>query len=82
MRELERRLERLEHLHQAHDELPTVFVRFSDADPAAISYFGTLGSETLSRDEGESMAAFEKRAIAHFEPKRPPRCGLVLLFLD
>ena len=82
MRDLMKRLERLEQASVDGDDLPTIFISFvgmpgDDPSPSTISH----GSETLARADGESWDDFKRRAAAHFEPKRRPRCGLVM-FID
>lgn len=79
MRDLMKRLDRLEQLSGATSNLPIVFFCFAghhkdQADPATISCDG----EALTRTPGESMIDFRERAAAHFEPQRLPSCGLIL----
>lgn len=82
MRDLMKRLERLEQARADSDDLPTLFIRFvgmpgDDPGPSTISCDG----ESLARADGESWEGFKLRAAAHFEPKRNPGCGL-LMFIN
>lgn len=79
MRDLMKRLDRLEQLSGATRDLPVIFMRSVGPKQESARTAISCGDEVLTRATGESVDDFKDRAIAHFEPRRLPRCGLVLL---
>jgi hypothetical protein len=71
MKEMARRLGKLEQRQMGGIQPRTIFVHFSDKDDSSLMYAWDHAGVRLQREPGESVEAFKERASAYFHPSNP-----------